>query len=654
MTGPVLAVLVWWALDSGGYFPADWLPGVAIAFALLAVAVVALGTSFRPPSRAATAAVCLLGAYTLWSFASILWADVPAAALEGAQRTLLYLGCFWLFAFVPWTIAAARAAIVAAGLAVGAVGLVTIARVAAADEPLRLFIDARLAAPLGYQNAAAALWTMGALPALMLASRRETSPFLRPLLLALSGLLLALALMAESRGWLFTLPLIVGLMLVIVPGRARLLAFALPVAGALAITSGAILDVYRVAGGLAPADAARVAGTPVDHAVVAVALMTLGLLLAGVAMTLADRRWAAPAPRLRTGMSRAVGAAAVVVLVIIGAGVGATQDLPGSVDRAWTEFRDTDTTAPDRADVRFTSLGSGRYDFWRVALDVWREHPLGGAGQDNFAEQYVAARRTSEEPRWVHSLPLRVLVHTGIVGALLFAGFVLALAWAAAQPWRRRRPAPERAVLAAALLPLVVWLVYGSVDWLWEYPVLSVLALAGAGIAVSCAGAAATGDRSAARRRAAPLAIAAAIAAAVLVAPSYVADRDVREAAARWPSNPAAAFARLGRAQDLDRLGADPWLVEGVIAARVGRPAQARRALRKAREREPRNWAVRFLLGLTADRTAAARELAAARRLNPREPVISEALERLSSTRPMTLPEANLLFARRSQARQGR
>jgi len=659
-TGPVLAVIAWWALDSGGYFPTDWLPGVLVVYGLLAVAAVSLGGGLRSPSRVATAAVSLLGGYAAWSFASIAWAAAPAAALEGAQRTLLYLGCFALFALVPWTVGAARAALVAAVVTIGGVGAITLARIGVAEDPLRLFIDARLAAPLGYQNAAAALWTMGALPALLLASRRETRAILRPPLLALSGLLLALALMAESRGWLFTLPVIAAVMLAIVPGRLRLVLFAAPVAAALAVASGAILDVYRVAGGLTPAAAARVAGPPIDHAVSAIALMTLAIGLAGVALIAAERRLLvgpARAAGVHRALSRAaIGLAALAVVALVA--VAATQDLPGRADRAWSQFRDVTSTAQDQSDVRFTSLGSGRYDFWRVGIDLWLDHPIGGAGQDNFAQPYVRERRTFEEPRWVHSLPLRLLVHTGIVGALLFAGFVLAIAAAAAQAWRRRQVEGDRAVLAAALLAMVVWLIHGSVDWLWEYPVLSALALAGAGIAV----AASAGDDRCAwapGERRGPVLHAALVAGAgvllVLVVPSYIADRDVRDAAAGWPSNPPAAFARLHRAQSLDVLGAQPWLVEGLIAGQSGRPVQARRALLVAGGREPESWLVDFALGLTAPRgRAATASLQAARRLNPREPTIAEALQRERSNRPMTLVEANLRFQQRAQARQGR
>ena len=46
-------------------------------------------------------ALAAMGAYTAFSFLSILWAAVPGDAWEGANRTLLYLLVFALFASWP-------------------------------------------------------------------------------------------------------------------------------------------------------------------------------------------------------------------------------------------------------------------------------------------------------------------------------------------------------------------------------------------------------------------------------------------------------------------------------------------------------------------------------------------------------------------------
>src|SRR5207237_678789 len=127
-------------------------------------------------------------------------------------------------------------------------------------------------------------------------------------------------------------------------------------------------------------------------------------------------------------------------------------------------------TAPAvlRVANRLTSgLGSNRYDFYRVALDEFVAHPLVGIGADNFQQQYLRHGRSSETPRYPHSVELRTLSETGIVGSALgLAGLAAALA----AGWRAVRAAPGRELLAgevaiAALGGFAYWLVHGSVAW---------------------------------------------------------------------------------------------------------------------------------------------------------------------------------------------
>ncbi len=143
----------------------------------------------------------------------------------------------------------------------------------------------------------------------------------------------------------------------------------------------------------------------------------------------------------------------------------------------------TSTTRPSTT-THFFSVGSGRYDFWRVAVHAVKAHPVGGLGQDNFADYYITRRHTGEEPRWTHSLEFRLLAHTGIVGFVLFFVFLIAAVVAAALAIRRGRGKPLLAAAAAGgILPLLPWLVHGSVDWFWEVPALSGPAFAFLGMA---------------------------------------------------------------------------------------------------------------------------------------------------------------------------
>jgi tetratricopeptide (TPR) repeat protein len=198
-----------------------------------------------------------------------------------------------------------------------------------------------------------------------------------------------------------------------------------------------------------------------------------------------------------------------------------------------------------------------------------------------------------------------------------------------------------------------VWTVHGSVDWFWEIPALSGAAFAFLGMAGAL-----TSDRLAAAPaadrapRAGPLAaglasgtaVAAVLLAALALGLPYLAERDVARAAETWHAAPTAALERLDRARDLNPLSARPDVTAGVIALELGEPAIARRRLTAALDREPRNWFAAFARGLAAsqlgERAAARADFLRARALDPREPLLHDALERIEGPRPLTAAEA--------------
>jgi Flp pilus assembly protein TadD len=659
---PALLIFVWWTVREGGYFERSWMPGAVLILLVGATSAIAQRAEIALPSRAARIAVAAFGAYVLWSFASILWADSPGDALEGSQRALLYLACFVLFALLPWTPRTVLVALLCFIAAVTVVGGVTVVRLVG-DTPLGdLFIDARLRAPVGYHNAAAALWTMAAVPALALSARREVRAELRPLLLASATLLLGLAVLGQSRGWLYTLPLVLLAALVLSPDRLKLVVFGAAALCEVGIATPDLLAVNSAGAGLDPATAERAMRPVLDGAMTTLVATTAGALVAGIALVYAEH---VLQDRLVLGRRarRAIGASLAVAVVAGGAGavlVKTHGDPLSRVDSAWTQFTTAGTDVA-AGESHFASLGSTRYDFWRVALDVWRDHPLLGIGQDNYADAYSRRRHNAfEEPRWAHSLPLRLLAHTGAVGAALFLIFLGAVAAATAAAWRRAGGPGTRAAVGAALLPGVVWIVHGSVDWLWEFPALSGAALALAGAAVALgrrraddpaepdAGAElepkpAPHVRPARTQRAIVAgAIAVVLAGVAIMVPSLVSDSEVSEAALHWRADPPRALQQLDLARTLNPLAARPWLVEGQIQADRRDLPQARLAFERASEKQPAAWYPRFAAGLLAsaagDSGGARRWLHSAQARNPLDPLVADALRRLSGT-PMTFDE---------------
>ena len=154
---PALAAIVLfvvWATSQAGYPLTHWAPGALIALALLAIALVAVPVRYAGIPTAVRLALVCLTAYTVLSFLSILWAAAPGEAWEGANRTLLYLIVFALFAL--WPARGASAALLVGLWTLAMTGLaiyVALRLDTSAGKSLEaLFSGVRLSYPAGYPN----------------------------------------------------------------------------------------------------------------------------------------------------------------------------------------------------------------------------------------------------------------------------------------------------------------------------------------------------------------------------------------------------------------------------------------------------------------------------------------------------------------------
>jgi O-Antigen ligase len=635
-----VGLMLVWAVRNGGFDPTTWYWGALVLLATGAAFCVVRRDRLRI-SRRSLAALGCFALYVGWSYLSMTWAQYPGLALQGSNRALLYLLLFALMTVIPWTPKSALAALTTFAAGIGVVAVVLLVRLASNDRVAGLFVGGRLAAPTGYINSTAALFTIGALVAIALAARRDLPGLLRGLLLGFATADLQLSVTVQSRGWLFTLPLVALAAIILMPDRIRVATAALIPAAATLIPVRRLLDVYD-------------SGTPGSlgisamHAARPALMLCAGAVVVGTLVAWADqlRRGS----RLTKARRRMIGTLLVgmAVAAAIAAGLVVSKGHPEQfIVRQWNGFsHETSATSSSH----FTDVGSGRYDFWRVALDGFLAHPVGGLGQDNFGDYYLLHRRTTEEPSWTHSLELRLLVHTGVVGFLLFAAF-LVLAIAAALPARRRGEPGTRAVAATMLLPLTVWLVHGSLDWFWEIPALSGPALGflgaagGLGSGVSDAVSLTRAERRpVARLAGAILAGLALVAATVVLALPYLSAHETSLAGRVQAADPASALGDLHTAAQLNPLSSDPGRLAGAIALRTGRYAEAADRFRQSISAEPGGWFAWLGLGLaeSADGQAARahRAFLQAARINDRQPAVGEALQRVYSRRPLTVAEA--------------
>ena len=646
-----LALFVVWATNQTGYPITHWAPGGLIVLALLAIALGVVRLRVADVPTPVKIALGCLAAYTALSFASILWAAVPGEAWEGANRTLLYLLVFALFALWPQH---GRSAALLLGVwtlaMIGLAAFVVLHVNAAAHSHARLeslLPGGRLVYPSGYVNANAAQWLMAFWPALLLARETRLHWSVRGLLAGGAVLLAEVALLSVSRGSLYATPVMLVLVFALLPGRTRTFALLVPVAAGIATAAPSVL---RVGDRLEHS----------QHAVGAVHTATTATFLAALAVGLVVALGAAIESRRAFSevsarhMRRGVRVVAIATLVVVLAGgwVGAGNPVT-RIRHGWDTFKGgyaADSTTGNRL---VSGLGSNRYDFYRVALDEFVAHPLIGIGTDNFQEQYLRHGRSDETPNYPHSVELRTLVETGLIGALLALVGLGAALVAAARGLRCTDPL-ARAVVAAALAGFGYWVVHGSFDWFWEFAGLGAPAFAMLGLA--CALAPRRGGVSSPRRvgRLGIVvgALLALVAAASLTAP-WLSKLEVQSAARVWTKAPQTAYSRLNDAAWLNPLSDEPYLVAGSIALRFDDLARADHEFALALRRTPGDAYATLERGAIAstenDRRGALVLLERAARLDPRDLLIRRALELVREGKRVNVDELNLSILLKAQ-----
>jgi tetratricopeptide (TPR) repeat protein len=645
-----MALFLVWATDQAGYPLTHWAPGGLIVLALLGIALAFV--RLRPgevPTSVKIALGCL-AAYTALSFLSILWAGVPGDAWEGANRTLLYLLVFALFALWPQHGRSAALLLGAWTLAmIGLAAFVALHVNAAAHSSARLedlLPGGRLTYPAGYANANAAQWLIAFWPALLLARETRLHWGVRGLLAGGAVLLAELALLSVSRGSLYATPVMLVLVFALLPGRARTFALLVPVAAGIGAAAPSVLRVgERLEHGQNATATVHAATTATFLAALAV-----GLVVA-LGAAIEDRHALSEVASQR--VRRGVGAAAIATLVVVLLGGWvAAGDPAGRIRHAWDTFKSPRGYAANASGSRLTSgLGSQRYDFYRVALDEFLAHPLVGIGADNFQQQYLAHGRSDETPRYPHSVELRTLTQTGLAGALL-ALVGLGAALVGGRRALRGSDPLGRAVAAAALAGFAYWVVHGSFDWFWEFAGLGASAFALLGLACALAPRreavrverARAGGVSGRRLGVAAGAIAASLATVSLAAP-WLSQLQIQSAARVWPKAPATAYARLNDAARLNPLSDEPYLVAGGIALRFGDLGRADREFQLALGRDGGDAYATLERGAIAsargDRAGALALLERAARLNPRDPLTRQALQLVRRGERVNIDELN-------------
>jgi O-antigen ligase len=444
LVGPT--VLAFW---SGGYFDSPRAVAGAVAWALVAVAL--LAGQPQPRSRHAVLALGGLALFAAWTLLSILWAPIAGSAYHAGQRIVLYVGVLLAASMLLRDRAALRSVepILAGGtlIVIGyglserlLPGLLHFQRSASAYG--------RLEQPLTYWNAMGEVAAIGLVLCARLAGDTSRQRWLRVVAAAAAAPLGMGLYLSFSRGALFAGVAGLTTLLVALPSRQQWRSILLTL----------------VAGTLAAAASAPFAGVTSLHGSLSAresqGATTLALLVLIVALAGSAQMWLARGSERALRLPRGAPWLALG-LICIGLAVAL---LAGAKERS-------SGTLSVGAN-RLTTLQSNRYSYWNVAWRAFRDEPVRGVGAGGWAVYWLRLRPIGEGAADAHSLPLQTLAELGVVGLALLAAFLAGIGLAAADALRL---APGLA--AGPVAASVAYVAHAPLDWDWEMPAVTLIAL---------------------------------------------------------------------------------------------------------------------------------------------------------------------------------
>jgi hypothetical protein len=442
------------AFFSGGYF------SEARAWAGLGIWVIVVGgllvTERRwPTDHGSRLALGALTALAAWTLLSMLWAPIAGDAYAAAQIAVLYVGT--LLAASLLTSGGRREVepLLAGGVLI-VVGYGLSERLLPGVLHFSRSVSAggRLEQPLTYWNAMGETAALGVVLCVRLAGDQSRQAWLRMASIGACGPLGLGLYISFSRGALFAC--VVGLLtlVILVPRREQLVSVALAV-GAAAVVSVVVSPWHGVTG-MAGSTTTRER----EGALALAVLVVVGVLVAG-AQLVAQRR-GLDGPLRLPAQAPALGTALICLGLVLAIALGAHE----------TSARSAPLSG---GGARLVTLRSNRYDYWSVALRAFATEPLHGVGAGGWGVDWLRWRHVNEYVKDAHSLELQTLAELGVVGALLLLAVLVGVALAA------RHALGLESAAAGPVAALTVYLAHSPLDWDWQMPAVTMIALILAG-----------------------------------------------------------------------------------------------------------------------------------------------------------------------------
>ena len=640
------AALAWIAVRASGGLEVSDITTIEIVLDLVAAVVGVIALLVVPSWRYSTwgwASVGLFALFVVASAISTIWSVAPDQSWIEANRLVTYLAVFAV-GLTLVRLAPHRWSVILSGITIACVvvsGWALLHKVFPGWlEPTETY--ARLREPFGYWNAVGLMAAMGVPGCLWLGARRTGHAALNALAFPAIGLLVAVILLAYSRGAL--LALIVGAIFWFWAVPLRLRGFAVlagGLAGALVVIAWAFSQ-----DALTKDDVPLPLRDQAGHQLlIAVLFMFVALLGVGLAIGfLRERHPPSELARRRAGIAVMVGLALIPLAAIAGL-TASSRGLTGSISHDFHTLTDTSVQGVTNSPSRLTAVGSVRARYWNDALKIFRDHPWIGVGTGGYATVRLRYRTDSLDVQHAHGYVVQVLADRGIVGMLLSLAALAALsvAIALATGLRRGRRAvrttPERVGLLTLTTIVIVFGVHSFVDWTWFIPGVAIPALlaggwlAGRGVLElppRAPGRMLDRLRTGMRSRSRVLTSAAVVAVALSAAWAAWQPQRSADAGNAALNALAATPPQLGTARDLadqalrrDPLSVEPRFDQSAIETKAGNLPGARRALQAAvrlAPADPDTWTAlaEFQLHQLKQPLAAKRTLSAALYLDPR------------------------------------
>lgn len=398
-----------------------------------------------------------------YAFASTAWTESVADAVNAGFRWLVYLTGIALALLVARR---GRLNLWLGGLVFGATAVCGYAvttrlfpdRFGAfnADAGYRLFV------PIGYWNALGIFAALASLLAVGVASLGRIR-WIQIISGAALVPLTATMYFTFSRGAWLALALGLVATFALSPHRVRLLIGILflapiPAVGVLLESRAGALTHQATAMGVAAHAGHRLA--------IELAVLFVAQAIAGAAYTV----WA-PRVRISDTVRRTAGVIAIAVVVLGSVAVVAAYGSPIAIARhGYDSFVSAPPGGADLNGRLFSLSNNGRTVLWHSALDDFRAHPLVGSGAGSFSRWWLEHRATSYFVQDAHNLYLQTLAEGGVIGLAIILVLLSVPLVAAVR-------ARDHPLVAPAFGAYVAYLVHAAIDWDWQMPAVTLLAL---------------------------------------------------------------------------------------------------------------------------------------------------------------------------------